>query len=48
MQEPRQLAGSKPLFDLLLETPDQKHLAQEVAQALLGYCPPFFDLGHAP
>ena len=47
VQEPRQVAGTEPLLDLLLETPDQEHLAQEVAQPLLGYSPPFFHLGHA-
>ena len=36
VQEAGQLAGAEPLLDLLLEAPDQQHLAQEVAQPLLG------------
>ena len=34
VQEARQLAGAEPLLDLLLEAPDEQHLAEEVPQAL--------------
>ena len=34
-RKPGQLAGAEPLLDLLLEAPDQQHLAEEVAQLLL-------------
>jgi hypothetical protein len=36
VQEAGQLARAEALLDLLLEPPDQEHLAQEVAQPLLG------------
>ena len=32
VQEPGQLSRAKPLLDLLLEAPDQQHLAEELAQ----------------
>jgi hypothetical protein len=35
VQETRQLAGSEALFDLLLEAPNQQHLAEEIAQLFL-------------
>ena len=35
VQEPGQLAGAEALLDLLLEAPDQEHLAEEVAQRVL-------------
>jgi hypothetical protein len=31
-RKPGQLAGAEALLDLLLEAPDQQHLAEEVAQ----------------
>src|SRR5437879_889030 len=34
VQEPRQLARAEPLLDLLLEAPDQEHLAQVVGGEL--------------
>ena len=46
MQEAGQLAGAEALLDLLLETPDQQHLAQEVAEPILGQGAPLFDLRH--
>jgi len=46
VQEARQLAGAEALLDLLLEAPDQEHLAQELAQALLGERPFSLDLRH--
>ena len=46
VQEPGQLAGAEPLLDLLLEAPDQEHLAQELAQPLLGQAPFRLDLRH--
>ena len=46
VQEAGQLAGAETLLDLLLEAPDQEHLAQEVAQPLLGQRPPLLDLRH--
>ena len=36
VQEPGQLAGAEALLDLLLEAPDQEHLAEELAQDLVG------------
>ena len=36
VQEARQLAGAEALLDLLLETADQQHLAEELAQPLVG------------
>ena len=50
MEEAGQLAGAEPLLDLLLEAPDQQHLAQEVAQAILGEGAFRFPLhlGHSP
>src|SRR3954447_24324527 len=36
VQEPRQLARAEALLDLLLKAPDEQHLAQELAQTLLG------------
>jgi len=48
MQETRQLAGAKALLDLLLEPPDQEHLAQEVAQALLAQRASPLNLRHEP
>src|SRR5579862_108968 len=47
MQEPRQLAGPKPLLDLLFEAPDQQHLAEKAAQPLVRQHPPFLDLCHS-
>ena len=31
VEESRELSGAKPFLDLLLETPDQQHLAEEIA-----------------
>ena len=47
MEEARQLAGAEPLLDLLLEAPDQEHLAQEGRAALLGERSFALDLRHA-
>jgi hypothetical protein len=46
VEEARQLASAKALLDLLLETPDQEHLAEEVTQALLRQAPFPLDLRH--
>ena len=46
VEEPGQLAGAKPLLDLLLEPPDQEHLAQEVPEPVLGQGAPLLDLRH--
>ena len=46
VEESGQLAGTEALLDLLLEAPDQEHLAEELAQRLLGQGAPFLDLGH--
>ena len=50
VQEAGQLAGPEALLDLLLEAPDQEHLAEEIAELVLGQAPfrarfPL-DLGH--
>ena len=37
VQEARQLAGAEALLDLLLETPDQEHLPEEVLEAFRGH-----------
>jgi hypothetical protein len=42
----RQLAGAEALLDLLLEAPDQEHLAQELAQPFLGEPSFRLDLRH--
>ena len=39
-------SGAKPFLDLLLETPDQQHLAEEIAQLFLRERPSLFQLGH--
>ena len=39
VEEAGQLAGAEALLDLLLEAPDQQHLAEELAQLLLGERP---------
>src|SRR5437763_5337525 len=36
VQEPRQLPGSEALLDLFLETPNQDHLPEQLAQGLFG------------
>ena len=46
VQEAGQLAGAEALLDLLLEPPDQEHLAQEVAELVLGKGALLLDLGH--
>ena len=43
MEEARQLTGSEALLDLLLESPDHEHLAEELAQSLIREVP----RGHA-
>src|SRR5205823_8930378 len=48
VQEAGQLAGAETLLDLLLEAPDQEHLAQKRAQALLAQRPFSLDLRHWP
>jgi hypothetical protein len=47
MEETGQLARAKALLHLLLEASDEQHLAQEVAQSLVGHRPAFRDLGHS-
>src|SRR3954462_1427000 len=47
VQEARQLARTEALFDPLLETADQQHLAQEIAQALLVQRTFLLDLGQS-
>ena len=47
VQEPRQLAGAETLLDLLLEAPDQEHLAQKVTQRLLVQGAFLLDLGQS-
>ena len=42
VEEPGQLAGAEALLDLLLEAPDEEHLAKEVLQALGRHCLPLF------
>ena len=46
VQEAGQLAGAEALLDLLLEPPDQQHLAQEVAELVLGKGALLLDLRH--
>ncbi len=46
MQEARQVAGAEALLHLLLETPDQQHLAQELAERLVVQRPSLLDLRH--
>ena len=46
VQEPGQLARAEALLDLLLEAPDQEHLAEELAQELLRDGAFLLDLGH--
>ena len=49
VEEAGQLAGAEALLDLLLDVPDQEHLAEEVAQPLLRERPPLaLDLCHGP
>ena len=50
VQEARQLAGAELLLDLLLEAPDEQHLAVELSQALLREpaFPGCLCLGHEP
>jgi len=53
VQESRQLAGPKALLHLLLEAPDQQHLAEEPAQTLFRDPPSagaglLLDRGHEP
>ena len=46
VQEARELAGAEALLDLLLEAPDEEHLAQELAQRLLVEGAFLLDLRH--
>ncbi len=46
VQEARELARAEALLDLLLEATDQQHLAQEVAQPLLGQASSGLDFRH--
>src|SRR5207253_27016 len=47
VEEARQLPGAETLLDLLLEAPDQQHLAQQLALALLRECRrSLLHLGH--
>ena len=36
VEEPGQLACAEPFLDLLLETPDEQHLSEELAEEVLG------------
>ena len=47
VQEARQLARAEPLLHLLLEAPDEEHLAQEVAQRLVVQGAFLLDLGQS-
>ncbi len=46
MEEAGQLAGTEPLLDLLLEAPDQEHLAQDVLQIRLRKARALLNLRH--
>ena len=46
VEEPRQLARTEALLDLLLEAPDEQHLAEELAQQLGRERPLPLYLGH--
>jgi len=46
MQEPGELSRAEALLDLLLETPDEQHLSEELAQEILGDGTFLLDLGH--
>src|SRR5207248_5445376 len=46
MEEPGQLAGAEPFLDLLLEPPDEQHLAKEIAQIRLRERPLLLHLRH--
>src|SRR2546423_6061277 len=46
MQEPGQIARAKTLLDLLLEPPNEKHLAEELAQRLLRDPAALLDFRH--
>jgi len=46
VQEAGQFAGAETLLDLLLEAPDQEHLAHEVAQRVLAERAFLLDLRH--
>jgi hypothetical protein len=48
VQETRELARAEALLGLLLEAPDEQHLAEELAQEIFGNCALLFDLGHLP
>jgi hypothetical protein len=48
VQEAGQLARTKPFLDLLLETADQEHLAEELAQVRLRQRPFLLNLRHEP
>ena len=48
VQEAGQLPGAEPLLDLLLEPPDQQHLAEEVAQIRLRERSFLLHLRHGP
>ena len=47
VEEAGQLSRAEPLLDLLLEAPDEQHLAEELAQELLGDSPLLLHLGHS-
>jgi hypothetical protein len=46
VQEARQLAGPEALLDLLLEPPDEEHLAEEILELLPRERFPFLDFRH--
>src|SRR4030095_5642166 len=46
VEEAGQLAGAEALLDLLLEAPDEEHLAEEIAQQLVRDGAFLLDPGH--
>ena len=45
VEEPGQLSRAETLLDLLLEAPDEQHLAEELAQEILRDSPLLLHLG---
>ena len=46
VKEAGQVAGAEPLLDLLLEAPNEEHLAQDVLQIRLRKARALLNLGH--
>jgi len=46
VEEAGQLADAESILDLLLEAPDEEHLAQDVLQIRLCEARPLLHLGH--